>query len=126
MIAERQILGLLKIVVPGETSLSVASEVAMLEILGIVSSPELVKAMHLSALLVPAATPATLKGLIQLLGGLMKMNPKSTKDHHDTIAKVTASLATSPDVPLTFGTFLPICDALLQKASHHRGKHKTS
>ncbi len=90
--------------------------------LGIVSNPELVKAMQVMLLVVPPATQATFKGLLELLGGLIKLNPKTTKSHHDTLTKQLQSLATIPDAILTFGTFLPICETLL-KAAHAKGKH---
>jgi hypothetical protein len=114
---ETTILTVLQVAVPSDTPLTVSAEVKILEILGIVSNPELVKAMNLSSALVPPATPATMKGLVQLLSGLIRMNPKSSKTHHDTLSKLVASLTNVPDVALTFGTFLPICESLL-KASH--------
>jgi len=42
------------------------------------------------------------------------MNPKSTKEHHASLNKLVASLNGGSDVPLTFGTFLPICEAMLK------------
>lgn len=116
---ETTILTLLQVAVPSDTPLTVSAEVKILEILGIVSNPELVKAMNLSSSLVPPATPATIKGLVQLFSGLIRMNPKSSKTHHDTLSKLVASLTNAPDVALTFGTFLPICESLLN-ASHKR------
>jgi hypothetical protein len=117
------LLTLLQVTVPPATALTVSSEVKILELLGIVSNPELVKAMQVTLLVVPPATQATLKGLLELLGGLIKLNPKSTKSHHDTLSKHLASLATIPDAVLTFGTFLPICETLLKAAAHAKGKH---
>ena len=114
------ILTLLQVAVPADTPLTVSAEVKILEILGIVSNPELVKAMNLSAALVPPTTPATMKGLVQLLSGLIRMNPKSTKTHHDTLSKFVASLANVPDVALTFGTFLPICESLVKASDKRR------
>jgi hypothetical protein len=116
------LLTLLQVTVPPETVLTVSSEVKILELLGIVSNSELVKAMQVTLLVVPPATQATLKGLLVLLGGLIKLNPKTTKSHHDTLTKHLQSLATIPDAILTFGTFLPICETLL-KAVHAKGKH---
>ena len=123
MISETNTLALLQVAVPPGTPLTVSAEVKILEFLGIVSNPELVKAMNLSSLLVPPATPATIKGLVQLLSGLMRMNPKSTKTDQDRLNKVASSLANVPDAALTFGTFLPICESLL-KASHKRRDQK--
>lgn len=123
MLEETTILTLLQVAVPPNTPLMVSAEVKILEILGIVRNPALVKAMNLSSSLVPPATPATMKGLVQLLSGLIRMNPKSTKTHHDTLSKFVASLTNVPDVALTFGTFLPICESLL-KASNKRPHQK--
>jgi hypothetical protein len=116
------LLTLLQVTVAPETVLTVSSEVRILELLGIVSNPELVKAMQVTLLVVPPATQATFKGLVELLGGLIKLNPKTTKSHHDTLTKHLQSLAAIPDAILTFGTFLPICETLL-KAAHAKGKH---
>jgi hypothetical protein len=116
------LLTLLQVTVSPDTVLTVSSEVKILELLGIVANPELVKAMQVTLLVVPPATPATLKGLLQLLGGLIKLNPKSTKSHHDTLGKQLASLAGIPDAVLTYGTFLPICETLL-KAAHKKQGH---
>jgi hypothetical protein len=119
MLTETKILTLLQVAVPSDTPVTVSAEVKILEILGIVSNRELVKAMNLSLSLVPPATPVTMKGLVQLLSGLIRMNPKTTKAHHDTLNKLVASLANVPDAALTFGTFLSICESLL-RASHKR------
>ena len=75
--------------------------------------------MNLSLTLMPSpsATSATMKGLTQLLSALIRMNPKITKAHHASLDKLVTSLASTPDMPLTFGTFLPICD-LLVNARH--------
>jgi hypothetical protein len=112
-------LTLLQVAVPANTLLTVPAEVKILEILGIVSNPELVKAMNLSLSLIPSTTPATMNGLVQLLDALMRMNPECTHANHASLDKLIASLAGTQDVPLTFGTFLPICESLL-KASHKR------
>lgn len=111
---ETKILTLLQVAVPANTLLTVPTEVKMLELLGIVSNPELVKAMTLSLSLIPPTTPATMKGLVQLLTSLMRMSHKIKREHHASLDKLMASLAGSPDVPLTFGTFLPICEAMLE------------
>jgi hypothetical protein len=66
---EKIILTLLQVAVPTNTLLTVSAEVKILEILGIVSNPELVDAMNLSLALVPSpsTTSATMKGLAQAL-----------------------------------------------------------
>jgi hypothetical protein len=120
MSTESKLLSLLQVVVPPDTQVSVASEIRILEILGIVSTPALVKAMQLSAALVPAGTAATLKGLVHLLSALMRMHPKTTRAHHSTMDELLAGLEAAPDVALTFGTFLPVCDTLLKAAESRR------
>jgi hypothetical protein len=121
---ERTILTLLQVAVPANTLLTISAEVKILELLGIVSNPELVKAMNLSLTLMPSptTTSATMKGLVQLLSSLIRMNPESDKAHHASLDKLVASLANTPDVALSYGTFLPICESLL-KARHQL--HKT-
>jgi hypothetical protein len=116
---EATILTLLKVAVPASTLLTVSAEVKILESLGVVSNPELVKAMNLSLSLMPSpsTTAATMKGLVQLLDALIRMNPKSTKTDRASLDNLVTSLAGVPDVPFTFGTFLPICESLL-KARH--------
>ncbi len=88
--------------------------VKILDVLGIVSNPQLVATMQLVTALLPASTPATVRGLIQLLGGLMKMNEKATAAEHKSINTMLAQLDLIPDTPLTFVTFLPICQRLVQ------------
>ena len=43
---------------------------------------------ELLSTLVPPSTPATLKGLVQILGGLMRMSNKATASHHDSITSI--------------------------------------
>ena|ERR1044072_8601970 len=114
-----KILLLVQTVVPPETPLTVPSQIRVLELLGIVSNPELVKAMNISLNLIPQNTPATLKGLVTLLAGLIKASTKANKGHHDSLSKNLADLEKIPDAPLTYGTFLPICETLL-KATHKK------
>ena len=116
---ETTTLTLLQVAVPANTVLTISAEVKILEILGIVSNPELVRAMNLSLSLMPSpsTTAATMKGLVQLLSSLVRMNPKSTKTHHTALDRLVSTLGSAPDVALTFGTFLPICESLL-KARH--------
>ena len=120
---ETTILTLLQVAVPTDMRLTISAEVKILEILGIVSNPELVRALNLSLSLMPSptTTSATMKGLTQLLSALIRMNPESDKAHHASLDKLVASLAGTPDVALTFGTFLPICESLL-KARHQLHK----
>jgi hypothetical protein len=111
---DRNILTLLEVAVPANTLLTVPAQVKILEILGIVANPELVRAMNLSLSFIPPTTTATTKGLLQLLTALARISPHRTKEHHTPLEKLEASLASAPDTPLTFGTFLPICDSLLK------------
>ena len=114
---------LLQVAVPNSTVVTVAAEVRILEMLGIVSNPEMVKAMTLMLALVPPDTPAMLKGLFQLLAGLVRLDTKATAAHHDSINKHLESLSTVADSVLTFGTFLPICETLM-KAKHKKHGRK--
>lgn len=115
-------LTLLQVAVPPDTQVTAVSEIKILEILGIVSSPESVHAMNLALAVIPAGTPATLYGLIKLLGNLIKMHPKSTKAHHDALSLTLKNLTGVPDATLTFATFLPICDTLMKAPPHKPGK----
>jgi hypothetical protein len=110
---------LLQAVVPPETPLTVHSQIRILELLGIVSTPELIKAMKISLALIPSNMPATLKGLLNLLASLIKASTKANKGHHDSLSKHLAELEKIPDAPLTYGTFLPICETLL-KPTHKK------
>src|SRR5215470_6993391 len=107
-----KIVDLLQTVVPAEVPLTVQSEVRVLEVLRIVKDPQLVTVMNLVAELVPPSTPATLKGLVKLLGALMRISGKAKSSHHDSITSVLTKLDATPDVNLTFGTFLSICQTL--------------
>ncbi len=126
MLTEAKALSLLQVVVPPDTPLTVSAEVKVLEILGIVSIPEAVNVLKLASAMVPPNTPATLKGLVQLLTGLMKMNPSITKEHHAAIKDVLANLDKTPDAPLTFGTFLPICETLMKEGTVTKTPAKSS
>ena len=111
-------LTLLQVAVPPGTPVTATSEIKILEILGIVSNPELVNSMQLAMAVIPPSTPATLFGLIALLGNLVKLHPKATKAHHDALAATLKNLTGATDAPLTFGTFLPICEALMKATPH--------
>jgi hypothetical protein len=108
-----KLLAILQIAVPADTPLTVASEVQILELLGIVKSPELVKAMKLATTLVPDSSPATLKGFLALYQQLMRHSPKAGPEHHHQMESILSGLAAVPDEPLTFGNFLAICQALM-------------
>jgi hypothetical protein len=129
MVDHSTLLTLLEVTVAPDTALTVPNEVKILEIVGVVSSPEMVKALNLAESLVPASTPATLQGLVHLLSGLGKMNPDTPQTSHDTLATLLQNLQKAPDVPLTFGTFLPILRSFLTAASkkpEHRHEHERS
>jgi hypothetical protein len=115
-------LTLLQVVVPPDTQLTVPAMIRVLEILGIVSSPELLSSMQLAVTLIPAATPATLFGLVKVLTNLVKHHPKATKAHHDALAELLKSFTGTQDAALTFGTFLTICEALLKAPPHRPAK----
>ncbi len=111
---EKKFLALLQVTVPPDTVLTVNSELKILQMLGIVSNPELVHSMEIAGTLIPPATPATFHSLVVLLGNLIKKHPKATKAHHSVLADIIKNLANVPDQTLTFGTFLPICDTLMK------------
>jgi hypothetical protein len=124
-----KMLDILQVAIPTDTPVTVASEVKILEILGIVSNPQLVASMQLVSAMVPPATPATVKGLIQMLTGLMRMSPKATTTHHQTITSLLTQLNGIPDSALTFGPFLSICQTLIESSRKtpvvHREKHES-
>lgn len=111
-----KLLAILQIAVPSDTPLTVASEVQILELLGIVKSPELVKAMKLASTLVPGSAPATLKGFLALYQQLMRHSPKVGLEHHHHMDSILTSLAAVPDEQLTFGSFLQICQTLMSSS----------
>jgi hypothetical protein len=125
MLTETKVLALLQVVLPSDTPLTVFAEAKILEILGVVSRPESVKVLQLAASMVPPETPATFKSLVQLLAGLLKINPESTAANHTTLSTLLSNLESTPDVALTYGTFLPICESLL-KASEQKRVRKDS
>ncbi len=117
-----KILDILQVAIPADTPLTVSSEIKVLELVGIVKSPQLIKAMEMVSALIPASTPATLKGLVQLLGSLMRMSTKATAAHHQSITSILSQLDLVPDTALTFGTFFSICQTLIEsstKKPHH-------
>jgi hypothetical protein len=79
--------------------------------------------MQLAATLVPASTPATLKGLVGLLGGLVHISGKATAAHHQSVKTILAELDALPDVDLAFGSFLSICQTLLSAADRSQTAH---
>ena len=115
---QKLMLDLVKNSIPAATALTVATEMEVLELIGIVKDPKLVALLNRLARLVPDGTPATLHNLINLLGHLMHMSDKATHDHRLMIDASLAALGAIPDVALTFGTFMSICEALLE--AHHK------
>ena len=120
-----KLLDILQVAVPADTPLTVSSEVKILELLGIVKNPQLITAMQLVSALVPPSTPATLKGLVQMLGGLMRMSSKATASHHQSITSIFSQLDAVPDTNLTFGTFLTICETLIELSGKASAAHAT-
>ncbi len=118
----KKFLSLLQVAVPPETPVTVSAEINVLEILGIVPGPEMMTAMQIALSVVPAGTPATLYGLVGLLGNMIKTHPKATKAHQEALSKLIKSFTGVPDAPLTFATFLPICASLMKAMGE---PHKT-
>ena len=111
-----KILDILEVATPTDTPLTFSSEVKILEMLGIVKDPRLIRVMQLVSALVPPSTPATLKGLVQLLCSLMQMSSKAKASHHQSITKILSELDAIPDANLTFGTFLSVCRTLIESS----------
>jgi hypothetical protein len=115
-----ELVSILKLAVPASTPLTVASEVQVLDLLGVVRSPQSRTAMKIAAALVPPDTPATLKGFLQLVGQLLHISGNAKAEHHKTVSDLVSKLEGIPDVALTFGTFLDLCQSLLDSAEKHR------
>ena len=124
MIEEKKYLSLLQVTVPPATALTVTAQVKIMEILGIISNPDLVKSADIAVGMIPNDTPATLHGLMILLNNLVKNHPKSTKAHHDKLAEVMKDVGKLPDAALTFGDFLPICSAVMNAIEKEKNKKK--
>jgi hypothetical protein len=114
---------MLQVAVPANTPLTVGAEIKVLELLGIVKDPQLITSMQLASALVPPSTPATLKGLVQLLGNLMRMSRKAKSSHHRSIATILSRLDAFPDSNLTFGTFLSVCQKLIESSGKTHEVH---
>ena len=114
-----KILSILQVAIPTNTPLTVQSEIKILEIIGIVRDPQLITAMNLASALVPPSTPATLKGLMQILGNLMRISSRAKASHRESVSSILSKLDNLPDVTLTFGTFLSVCQNLLEASGSH-------
>jgi hypothetical protein len=112
-----KLLDILQVAIPADTPLTISAEVKILELIGIVKQPQLLTAMQLVSALVPPSTPATLRGLVQMLGSLMRMSTKATVSHHRSISAIMSQLDAIPDTSLTFGTFLSVCQTLVESSS---------
>jgi hypothetical protein len=127
----KMMIGLLNGIIPASTPLTVQTEIQVLELIGFVKDPELVKKMKLLTSIAPAGTPATLHGLFQLIGGLMHMSSRATSENHTSIDESLSIIKDMPDVALTYGTFIAICQTLLefyhrqQPETHSHHRHKT-
>ena len=113
MTEARKLLEILQDVVPASTPVTVSSEITLLESLGVVSQERAVSAMKVGALLVAPDTQATFLGLMNLFAQLIRMNPDFGDEHLGVLNRVLAEARQVGDFPLTFGTFLSICQKLL-------------
>jgi hypothetical protein len=113
MAEARELIAFLQNTVPADTPVTVSSEMNLLESLGVVSDERAVSAMRVGSLFVPPDSPATFRELMNLLTQLMRMNPKFADAHQGAIDKALAEAGRIDDFPLNFGTFLPICQKLL-------------
>lgn len=123
MAEEKRYLSLLQVTVPPDTALTVTAQLKILEILGIVSSPELLKSAEIAAGMIPANTPASLHGLLVLLKNIIRHHPKSDKSHEDELEVVMKEVKKLPDAPLTFGDFLFICDRIMKAMEKEAALH---
>ena len=120
----KMMIGLLNGIMPAGTPLTVQMEIQVLELIGIVKDPELIKKMKLLTSIAPEGAPATLHGLFQLIGGLMHMSSRATSENHTAIDESLDILKDMPDVALTYGTFMAICQTLLEfNHRHHPESH---
>ena len=124
MSEEKKYLSLLQVTVPPATPLTITAQVRILEILGIVSSPELVKSTEIALGMISGDTQATLHGLIILLNNIVKHHPKANKSHHDELAVVMKDVVKLPDEALNFGDFLSICGSILNAMEKEAHKKK--
>jgi hypothetical protein len=124
MSEEKKFLSLLQVAVPPDTALTVAAQVKILEILGIVSSPELVKSAEIAVGMIPNNTPASLHGLLVMLNNIVRNHPKADKSHQDELDVVMKDVGKLQDTPLNFGLFLPICEAIMKAIEKEAGLHK--
>ena len=123
-------LSLLEVTVPPTTALTVTAQVKILQMLGIISDPQLVKSSDIAIAMIPAETPASLHGLITLLRNIVTNHPKSDKSHEDELAVVLKDVSQLPDIPLTYGVFLPLCESIMtakeKEAALHNGRKKAA
>ena len=113
MTEARKLIEFLQNTVPAATPVTISSEMNLLESLGIVSDERAISAMRVGSLFVPPDSPATFRGLMNLLTQLIRMNPKFGDEHQGALDKALAEAGRIDDFPLSFGTFLPICQKLL-------------
>ena len=111
---EKRLLEFLKNAVPGGTPVTVASQIYILESLGVVSNKKAVEAMKVASLLVTPDAQVTFRGLMNLLTQLIMMNPKFGARHQGAMDSALSAARGMDDFPLTFGTLIPICEKLLE------------
>ena len=117
----RRLLEFLRTAVPAGTPITISSEISILETLGVISSERAISAMKVASLLVHPDTPATFRGLMNTLSQLMIMSPKITDEHRTSINNALAEASQIDDFQLTFGSFLPICQKLLESDEKQGG-----
>jgi len=120
----KKFLSLLQVSVPPETALTVTAQVKILEMLGFITNGEMARAIDMTVAMIPANTTGTLYGFLGFLENMIKNHPDSNKAHHDELVTVLKDLKNIPDINLTYGMFLPICDTLLRTYHHHKKQTK--
>jgi hypothetical protein len=113
MTEARKLIEILQNTVPADTPVTISSEINILESLGVVSDERAVSAMRTASLLIAPDSLATFRGLMNLLTQLIRMNPKFADKDKGTLDKALAEAGQIDDFTLNFGTFLPICQKLL-------------
>jgi hypothetical protein len=56
----------------------------------------------------------------------MKISPKATAAHQQSISLILSQLDAIPDTNLTFGTLLSVCQSLAAAGAAHAEHHKKS
>ena len=107
---------LLKVLASPAAVLTEGQMLGVLELSGIVGNPTALKALQFAEAQASASAPTTLVGFASTLQNLIKVNPDhNPADYANLEAYVKQITSTGTDVPLTFGMFLSLLDAIPNK-----------